>query len=203
MKKTVICNIPMMKNVDKCIYSSEDSALKSANKAVLYPINAFLANSLTENDEVKDLLLIKRTGAYQENTASFIEELSQINKGIGAKIEHELIETDFVEEKRVHEQLMGRIVEEIDNNSHIIADITYGPKDLPIVLFAALNFVERFLDCEIENIIYGQAKFEDGKPVDTKLCDMTSLYYLNSVTNTMNCDDYDKARKMLRTLLSM
>jgi hypothetical protein len=96
-----------------------------------------------------------------------------------------------------------KIVDEIDDKTHIIADITYGPKDLPIVLFSAMNFAEKFLECEIENIIYGQAVFKDGKPTDTKICDMVPLYYLNSVTNTIRSEDSTRARQMLKSLLSL
>ena len=39
---------------------------------------------------------------------------------------------------------MLKIVDEIEDNSHILCDITYGPKDLPIVLFSVLNFAEKY-----------------------------------------------------------
>ena len=72
-----------------------------------------------------------------------------------------------------------------------------------IVLFAALNFAEKFLHCEIENILYGQATFIDGNPTNTKLCDLVPLYYLNSVANTIRCDNSQKARELLKDLLSL
>lgn len=97
---------------------------------------------------------------------------------------------------------MGRIVDGLDTGSHILADITYGPKDLPVVIFAALHFAEKFLDCTVENILYGQASFADGRPVGTRLCDMSPLYCLDSITGLVRCDDPDKARNMLKALLS-
>ena len=205
MKKIIICNIPMKEKTDKCSYTTDDLSLNISGREVIYPITAFLEKNLESTDEVKLLLLIKKdeAGHYQKNSADFIEEILCINKEIGAKIEHKYIETDFSEEQSVHEQLMGRIVDELDNGAHIIADITYGPKDLPIVLFSALSFAEKFLGCEIDNIIYGQASFANGKPVNTKICDMVPLYYLNSVTSTIRCEDPDKARKMLKSLLSL
>ena len=122
---------------------------------------------------------------------------------VGANIVYKIIETDYSEEQFVHEKLMSDIIDELDENVHIQCDITYGPKDLPIVLFSALNFAEKFLHCDIDNILYGKVTFVDGKPMDTKLCDMVPLYYLNSVTNTIRCDDSQKARKMLKDLLSL
>ena len=98
---------------------------------------------------------------------------------------------------------MAKIIDAIDVDTHIIADITYGSKDMPIVLFSAMGFAEKFLRCEIDNIIYGQANFENGKVVNTKICDMIPLYYINSVTDTIHCDEPEKAKQMLKTLLSL
>ena len=66
-----------------------------------------------------------------------------------------------------------------------------------------MNFGEKFFDCEIDNIVYGQATFVDGNVVNTKICDMIPLYYLNSVANMVQCSDPIKAKQMLKSLLSM
>ena len=205
MKKILLCNIPMKQNAEKTVYVSNDLSIPSSDKAVVYPINAFLENKLNINDEWKILLLVKKDqyGHYQKNAEIFMGEFKIANANANAKFELKIIETDFSEEQAVHEELMGRIVDELDDNSHIVADITYGPKDLPVVLFSALNFAEKFLGCTIDNLIYGQANFVDGKPINTKMCDMVPLYYLNSITNTIHCEDSDKARKMLKSLLSL
>ena len=50
---------------------------------------------------------------------------------------------------------MGSIVDELEIGARVLVDTTYGPKDLPIVIFTALNFAEKFLECQIDNIIYG------------------------------------------------
>lgn len=204
MKKIVICNIPMRSDNAKCVYKSQDLSLPTVDVPVYYPINALLGKTILKDDEIKVILLVKNDSQNhgKKNASAFIEELLNTNT-VEAKIDYKIIETDFSEEQSVHESLMSKIVDEIEDNSHILCDITYGPKDLPIVLFSVLNFAEKYLNCEIENIIYGQATFVDGKPTDTKLCDMSPLYYLNSVTNTIRCNDSQKAREMLKTLLSL
>ena len=205
MRKTVICNITMKETTDKCKYRTTDLSLPISAREVVYPVSAFLEKTLNKNDEIKAVMLVKKdpNGNYQKNAAEFVEEILATNESIGAKIDFKTVETSFSEEQTVHEELLGKIVEEIEDKTHIIADITYGPKDLPIVLFSALNFAEKFLECEIENIIYGQAVFKDGKPTDTKICDMVPLYYLNSVTNTIRTEDSTRARQMLKSLLSI
>ncbi len=207
MKKIVFCNIPMKeyKYLEKCEYKSNDLSLPVSEKEVIYPITAFLEKTLSAEDELKVIMLVKKDpyGNYEKNIEMFREEFLDANKEIGAKYEFKMIDTEFSEDQEIHEFLMDKIVEEIENGAHILADITYGPKDLPIVLFSALNFAEKFLGCDIDNIIYGQANFVGGKPENTKICDLVPLFYLNTLTNTIHCDDPDKARKMLKVLLSI
>ena len=204
MKKTIICSIPMKENIDQVVYSSTDKSLPVSERKVRYPICSFLEKTLTSVDELEVILLVKkdRKDYYKRNTEFFKEELEAVNIEIGADIEYKIIDSEFEEHQTVHEQLMKDIVAQIPDNSHIYVDITYCPKDLPIVLFTTLNFAEKFLDCTIENIVYGQADFENGRAVNTRICDMIPLYCLSSITNTMECTDSDKARSMLNLLLT-
>ena len=205
MKKIIICNIPMRKYIANTVYTSYDMSLPVSENPYRYPINSLLSQTVNGEDELKIILLIKKDGNafYEKNTADYRQEVEEICTSSGAKAEFIPIDTAFSQEKENHEQLMGRLVDEIETGAHIMADITYGPKDLPIVIFSALNFAEKFLKCEIDNIVYGQATFKDDKVVGSAICDMIPLYCLSSVTNTIKCDDPQKARQMLRALLSI
>lgn len=204
MKKTIICNIPMKEHVDLSVYTSNDQSLPVSDKEVRYPITAFLQETLKPEDEVDILLIVKNDnyGHFEKNTRDFCQEFEEINATIGAKFKYSIINSKFEETKATHEQLLGSIVEELSVDSHIIADVTYGPKDLLVVLFTAFNFAEKFLNCTVENIVYGQANFENGKAVNTKICDMIPLYCLGSVTDLIRCDDPAKAKAMLKMLIS-
>ncbi len=205
MKKTIICNIPMRNDVEPKKYSCDDNSLPISDREVRYPINAMLEKTLRQDDELVVLLLVKKDpfGNYESNIEKYISELDRANENIGADIEYKIIDTDFVQTKAVHEELMGEIIDSIKDENNIIADITYGPKDVPIIVFYALNFAEKFLNCEVERIVYGQADFKDGKPINTKICDMTPLFSLGSLTNSVQNVTADKARQMLNTLLSL
>jgi hypothetical protein len=205
MKKTVICNIPMKERVDLSVYTSDDQSLPVSGKAVRYPINSFLAETMSQDDEIKVILLVKKDqyGHYEKNTADFCTELNSFNEGIGATLDIKIVDTEFEETKATHELLLGKIVDCLDSGARVLADVTYGPKDLLVVLFTALNFAEKFLECSIDNIVYGQASFVDGQAVDTKICDMVPLYCLSSITNTIRCSTPDKAKSMLKALLSL
>ena len=203
MKKIIICNIPMREYVANTVYLSEDRSLPVSDKPYRYPINSLLSQIVKAEDELKIILLIKkdRNLFYEKNTADYKHEIEEICANTGARVEIVLIDTVFSQDKEKHEQLMGKLIDEIDIDSHIMADITYGPKDLPIVIFSALSFSEKFLKCDIDNIVYGQADFKNDKIVGSIICDMIPLYCLSSVTNTIKCDDPQKARQMLKSLL--
>ncbi len=205
MKKIIICNIPMREYVANTVYSSEDRSLLVSDKPYRYPINSLLSQAVNAEDDLKIILLIKKDGNtfHEKNTADYKQEIEEVCRNTGAKAEFVSIDTDFSQEKENHEQLMKRLVDEIDTGVHIMVDITYGPKDLPIVIFSALNFAEKFLKCEIDNIVYGQATFKDDKVVGSTICDMIPLYCLSSVTNTIKCDEPEKARQMLGSLLEL
>lgn len=205
MKKIIICNIPMREYIANTVYSSDDRSLPVSDKPYRYPINSLLSQTVDAEDELKIILLIKKDGNtfYEKNTADYKQEIEYICRTTGGKAEFVSIDTAFSQEKENHEQLMKRLVDEIDTGAHIMVDITYGPKDLPIVIFSALNFAEKFLKCEIDNIVYGQATFKDDKVVGSTICDMIPLYCLSSVTNTIKCDEPEKARQMLGSLLDL
>lgn len=205
MKKIIICSIPMREYVANTVYSSEDKSLPVSDQAFRYPVNSFLSQISKKDDELKAILLVKKdeNSYYKKNTEDFKEEIERICAEAGAKAEFVIIDTAFTQEKETHEQLMGSLVDEIDEGIHILADITYGPKDLPIVIFSALSFAEKFLKCEVDNIVYGQAEFKDNKVTGSTICDMIPLYCLSSVTNTIRCGDPQKARQMLKSLLSL
>ena len=194
----------MKKDVEQTVYTSDDGSLPVSDRPVRYCINAFLEKTLKPDDELKVLLLVKKSdySFYEQNVQNFIDELKESNN-CGAKTDFVTIDTDFSEDRSVHEQLMSRIVDEIDPETHVLADITYGPKDLAIVVFAALNFAEKFLRCEIDNIVYGRADFDDGRVLNTKICDMIPLYALSSVTNAVYSVGPEKAKQMLKNLLSI
>lgn len=205
MKKVIICNIPMREYVANTVYSSNDRSLPVSENPYRYPINSLLSQTVNEKDELRIILLIKKDGNmfYEKNTADYKQEIEEICETTGAKAEFITIDTAFTQDKENHEQLMKRLVDEIDTGAHIMVDITYGPKDLPIVIFSAMNFAEKFLKCEIDNIVYGQAAFKDDKVVGSTICDMIPLYCLSSVTNTIKCDEPEKARQMLKSLLEL
>ena len=53
MKKVIICNISMKKDIDQTVYISDDKSLPVTDRPVRYSINAFLEKTLKADDEIK------------------------------------------------------------------------------------------------------------------------------------------------------
>lgn len=210
MKKIVFTNLPMKKKLKAFKYFVDGNTDIDYDGEVIFPINAVLAKSMTKNDVITVVLIKKLDleGNGDVNAGAFMKELNTINRNVGADINYRIIDTPFEEHRDTHEKLLREMIEEVKEKSLIYADITYGPKSLPIIVFSVLNFAEKFFNCEIRNIVYGKVDFitkENGEsePSNPILCDMTPLYYLNSVTNSMECKTGQDAKRILDNLLNI
>lgn len=212
MKKIVFSNLPMKKELNKFKYSVYGNDTIEYEGEVIFPVNSVLARTMKKGDKIKVVLLSKDDieGNSAINAGIFQKELNNINRSIGADIEYITLATPFEETRAVHETLLRDMVDKLENGAEIIGDVTYGPKPLPIIMFAVMNFAEKFFSAKIKNIVYGKVDFvDDGsgtgktKPVNSVLYDLTPLYYLNSVTNAMEYKTSEEAVKALDVLLDL
>lgn len=206
MRKTIICSLPFKQNIQKVYYEDNGMPMEIADHSVRFPINSVLEKNVTDGDELKIILLVKhdKNNYYEDNKQMFLDELKTSIGSRNIILRIEELYTEFSEDREVHEKLLGDIIDKIEDNSNIIADITYGPKDVPILIFTALNFCEKHLGCNIEGIVYGLAQFGENNIItEGKMCDMSSLFYLNCLADTVECRDSEKSRELLKTLLSL
>ena len=207
MKKIIFSDLPM-KPKEKLIkhqYKVDGNSTIEYDGEVIFPVNSVLARTMEKGDKVKVVLLSKIDveGNSAVNAGLFQKELNEINRTIGADIEYITLATPFEETKNVHETLLRDMIGKLEDNAEIIADITYGPKPLPIIMFSVMNFAEKFFNAQIKNIVYGKVDFVNDIPVNPVLYDLTPLYYLNSVTNAMEFKNSQEAIKALELLLNI
>ena len=121
----------------------------------------------------------------------------------GVRASHRIIEAGFDPAPKEFDRLFNALIENIENGSEIIADITFGSKPFPFVLLGALNFAELFKGASILNIVYGKVEFMDQKPSNPVLYDITSLYYLQKCVGALSGISEESARKMLNSLFAL
>lgn len=134
-----------------------------------------------------------------------MNELNSINEEnkIGAKISYEIIPSDFITSRSKFNDLYLKLIKNFEYEAELYADITFGPKSLPLLIFTAMQFGEKFYDCSIGNVIYLKAEFKNNVLVEgTQLiCDYTPLYLLNSFNNTIETTSGEKAIDAVKVLL--
>jgi len=205
MKKIVFCNIMMKERLNALCYKVSGNSTIEYNGEVIFPINGVLACTLKKDDDVKVVLLKKEDidGNSDRNAGKYKKELDKINSNLGAKIEYRILSTPHNESRAVQEKLFKEILGEFVEGAAVYTDITYSTKSLPIIVFSALNFAQRFFKADIKNIVYGKVDFDkDNNPFNPELFDMSALFYLNSIVNTIECADGKSALKLLDAILS-
>ena len=222
--KTVIVTAPMKppQEVYATQYPMDGNKAMKYENPVKCPINAVLAKSLVKGDQVK-VIYILTTGENsmsQQNMNIFIEELENINKGIGAVLSYDTIDIDFEPTKQTYNKLITDLAEKIPENAELYTDITYGFKPEILSLFCALRFVEEFSEAIVQYIIYGKVEFNketrkpgsstelasasEGSPlVKPMLYDITSLYYLFKLMGSMGASTAENAMEILKDFFAM
>lgn len=197
MKKIVFVTLMMADNMQKRHYPVDGNSFIEYPGEVYYAINAVLAKTLKTDDNVKIILLETKAGdkAGSKNAQFFMNELNEINDKIKAKIRYEVIPFEFITEKDGFKELYLNLIKNLEEEAELYADITFGPKSLPLLIFAAMQFGEKFFDCSIGNVIYLKSEFKNGKIVENSqlICDYTPLYLFNSFTNAIESASGDKA----------
>jgi hypothetical protein len=196
----------MKASLDRHCYPVNGNKTIEYEKAVLFPVNAVLAKTLGKGEEGK-VVFLATTGGLEnhsvENMARFREELDAIGGETGARLSYETIEVPFRPQTDVFEQLISGLVAELGHKAEILADITYGIKPLPMILFCALTFAEKFYAAKVHNIIYGKVEFAGGKTLNPMIYDLTPLYYLNKLIGSMECRSAKTAEALLNDFFAL
>ena len=203
MKKTVFVTLMMADDMHKRHYPVDGNSFIEYSGEVYYAINAVLAKNLKADDDIKIVLIETKAGdeSGSKNAQLFMNELNEINK-CGASITYEVIPSSFLETKDNFKGLYKKLLKTLENEAEISADITFGPKALPLMIFAAMQFAEKFFDCSIGNVIYLKSEFKNGKVNENSqiICDYTPLYMLNSFTNTIESSSGERAIAAIEAL---
>lgn len=204
MKKTVFVSLMMADDMHKRHFPVDGNSFIEYPGETYYAINSVLAQTISADDEIKVVLIQTKGGdnAGSKNASLFMDELNSLNT-CGASIKYEIIPSNFVETKEKFKELYKNLIKNLENESELYADVTFGPKSLPLMIFAAMQFGEKFFDCSIGNVIYLKAEFKNNEFVEGSqmIYDYTPLYMLNSFTNTIECSSGEKAVSAVEALL--
>ena len=181
MKKTIIYPLRFSLRLEKMKYTpGESKAIEYLDENLTFPLNHIIRNDLNSEDIVT--VLIVRTVSKERDTERILneakKEISDVLTGHCAEIIIKEIEAPYSYRKEQLGQIYKALCENIEPQSVVFADFTYGVKYMPVLLFCALNYAEKYLKCTISKLIYGL--FPPQKGGNGTMVDFTYLYLLNT-----------------------
>ena len=212
MKKIIFITVPIStkKAEEPQQYKVMGNKNLEYSGKVMSPINSILAKTLKKEDDVKVIYVKEQQKEKNDKHYEKImqEELSNINKNIGANIEYKIICKAFEETQQSHGELLEALIDELEEKTEVSADITYGAKPLPFIIFNVLTFAAKFCNSDITNVIYGKVEFieqPDGteRKENPTIFDLSQLYYLNSLSSTIKCKNMSEAREIIKKIINI
>lgn len=189
-------NFPLNASVVQCmnIQLPEDDSYT-------FPISRLIAATMQEGDEA---LVI----SVRQTNASGDENFNRLKKDLAERqIPYELkdITTPESQQKDFLIKLFYQLSEALEENCIIYADATFGTKTYPLVLFPALHYAVKIKNCDVANIIYQEQRRKDGKPISTSIYDITSIFLMDEVVNTLGFSGAASADKdaLLKSLMQL
>ena len=194
--------MPLRGDIQKKQYASGDEAVKASSIFTSFPVISHI-DACFKNDNELNIILLAKTSGYdksRENIEKFKEELNNVIKPEN-DVKIHIVKSDFKVDAEIYEKTVNELVKHIPDNSYIISDITYGPKDAPLIIYTAIQLAVKYLDCELGSIIYGLGYFDENENLqETKLCDMGCLFSMLSLTDIMKPTDTGMARKIIEKI---
>lgn len=206
MKKIIFFNLPMksMKNNEACYLNKGNVNCKCEAK-VKFGLIAALYGRIKKEDDV--LVILNETeskskNCNEENIEFFKQEFESVLK-IKLKEEENLkvVKSPFTETREQMQTLYRTLLSFIEEDCHIYADTTFGPRLNMPVCFSVFSFAERFYNAQVKFILNVKAIFdpETNKVIEgsQELYDIMPFYSLSNMTMAMKAKNGDQALRML------
>ena len=201
MKKIVYINIPFQFSPSEVVYIAKGNKTIQYNNPIYFAINAVMANKLNKGDDVQVVLLEKEHVNTPKYEQLFKDELGKINEKIGANIEYVSIKTKFEESYEVESELLYKSVLQLEKESEIYADISYGPKTLPFIIFYTLKYAKKVYGANIKMVVYGKVDHNNGTVSNPQIFDETPFFSLDDTLELLNGMNPEEAINLFKVLV--
>lgn len=195
MRKVFISTIPLTKPIE-ADYSSE-VYYHGTNTG--FPITVAIENRLKKGEEVTVISIVAHSegevNQSEKNYVLFKKQLEKLEKSKNIKINHVEIPMGDCPTGESHRKLASALQEQLHDGDEIFADITYGFKSNPIVIFTVLSQAYQLKeDIDIKEIIYGNL-YNGKKAQQPEILDITSLFYMNALAGAVSGLNNDEGKK--------
>lgn len=203
--KKIICSLPLQLP-RKAIYSSENAAKYSYPFKTAFPVIPLIHSAAREGDTVcvciLEWLSNGELSAMQQNNLLLLkEEIDSLAVHAGFNVNYTEIKLADEQTKKEHLHLFQSLIQQFENGDSLYADITYGTKPTPIIIFSALNYAFKTKkDCNIAEILYARYHYD----TDTAfLYDISSVFYLSNIIDRLSENGSADSEKIVNFLLDI
>lgn len=204
--KKFITYVPMQvgNNLLKGRYIANGNHRLRMEAEVIFPIECIL-NGYAEDGEAVELIALLEAG-----NADCRENLSRMVQAIEARTKPRhidlLVKTVTISPEELaknHLETFKNLISLFADGDELYACVTFGTKPTPIIQMMALNFAYKNLkNVTIGCIAYGKVNREQNQPVSFYIYDITALFFMNNIVDTLSAinaeDAYRKIEKILR-----
>ena len=193
MKKYIFA-LPSEK-AEKCLYCYGESEMETSFP-ILLPIS-----QTAEKDELINitLLISENSSVSSGNFLRLMMELKELAGDIGFKYDLTEIRIAGEETPEKQKRVFEALIETLRDGDSIFADITFGHKAIPIIIFTALSFGYKLCqNTEVSSVFYADRSLEI--PV---IHDISTLFYMESVIHSVSQSVPDDPLPIIKRILNM
>lgn len=203
--KKFITYVPMQtgSNLLKGKYISLENIKLNMSDEIIFPIECII-NGYTENNEKIMLITLLEEGNTdcEDNLKLMQKRVSDIATPKNIQV---IIEKVYISPKETtenHLKTFKNIISLFEDGDDLYACVTFGTKPTPIIQMMAFNFAYKNLkNVTIGVIAYGKVNREHGKPVSYYIYDITALFFMNNIVDTLSALNADDAFNKIENIL--
>ncbi|MGN1137180.1 MAG: hypothetical protein ACI4SF_13290 [Oscillospiraceae bacterium] len=180
---------------EKLLYRTDEAELET-RFPILLPLKA-----TAEQDELVNITLIisENSPGTSANFLSLMMELKALAEEVGFKYDLTEIRIAGEENPDKQKRVFEALIETLSNGDSIFADITFGHKAVPLIIFTAMSFCYKLRqNTEIRSVIY--ADQSSGVPT---IHDISTLFYMESVIHSVSQSVPDDPLPIIKRILNM
>lgn len=187
------------------IYDAVNNEKLQYNVPTCFPVLPLIHGYVEAGDTVEIFVLTTENHEIAAENYQTIEcEVTSLCGEIGVSCVVSKIGVPFDETVETHLDTFKTLIGKISDGDTVLADMTYGPKCLAIILMMAMNYGYRVCkDCAIECFVYGSIDFRDGHPCGRRIYDITSLFLMDQIVNELAKSGNRNPMKVIESILTM
>ncbi len=201
MREVYLTGIPLQPMGSKVLYETRNYE-NPANIETCFPIIPILNNSI-ENRNEKIIISVRTknedTDANMEILKNEIDDITE--NDFKVQIKDIYVPEDQLE--IVNGNYLMRIIDEIEEDSIVYADITYGTKLASVMMVYALLAAEKIKNIEVRGIYYGEVVRENKIAKAYYSYDMTKLMLLSGSIDGLDRLGISDKRRMITKLFGI